>query len=181
RDLEAMSAAGTFRLDLYYRLNVIPVSLPSLRERREDIPLLVDHFVTRANQRRQRSIVEVDAAVMERLRRHDWPGNVRQLENAIERMVILRSEGRVVLADLPADLREAGPRREDDPLDPVLPGDGLDLTATLDHIENSLVMQALERTGWNKNRAAKLLRLNRTTLVERLKKRGITGPDKGKG
>ena len=176
RDLEAMAHHGTFRLDLYYRLNVIPISLPSLRARRGDVPKLVQHFVARANRRSQRDVVDVDDDVIERLTNYDWPGNVRQLENAIERMVILRREGAISLDDLPPELRDATASLAGSPLDPILPPDGIDLTATLEHIENSLVMQALERTGWNKNRAAKLLKMNRTTLVERLKKRGITGP-----
>ena len=182
RDLEAMAHHGTFRLDLYYRLNVIPISLPSLRDRRGDVPKLVQHFVARANRRSQRDVVDVADEVIERLTNYDWPGNIRQLENAIERMVILRREGAIALDDLPPELREATASLAGSPLDPVLPADGIDLTATLEHIENSLVMQALERTGWNKNRAAKLLKMNRTTLVERLKKRGITGPvDSSKG
>jgi len=176
RDLEAMAQHGTFRLDLYYRLNVIPIELPSLRDRRGDIPALVEHFVGRANRRSQRAVIDVAPEVVNRLTAYDWPGNVRQLENAIERMVILRREGTIGVDDLPPELRDATTSLSGSPLDPVLPPDGIDLTATLDHIENSLVMQALERTGWNKNRAAKLLKMNRTTLVERLKKRGITGP-----
>lgn len=177
RDLEAMANHGTFRLDLYYRLNVIPISLPSLRDRRGDIPKLVQHFVARANRRSQRDVVDVADEVINRLTNYDWPGNIRQLENAIERMVILRREGTIGLDDLPPELRDATAPLAGSPLDPVLPADGIDLGATLEHIENSLVMQALDRTGWNKNRAAKLLKMNRTTLVERLKKRGITGPD----
>ena len=177
-----MAHHGTFRLDLYYRLNVIPISLPSLRDRRGDVPKLVQHFVARANRRSQRDVVDVADEVIERLTNYDWPGNIRQLENAIERMVILRREGAIGVDDLPPELREATASLAGSPLDPVLPPDGIDLTATLEHIENSLVMQALERTGWNKNRAAKLLKMNRTTLVERLKKRGITGPvDSSKG
>ncbi|HHH31332.1 MAG TPA: sigma-54-dependent Fis family transcriptional regulator, partial [Polyangiaceae bacterium] len=101
---------------------------------------------------------------------------VRQLENAVERMVILSGDGTIGVQDLPPELRDASTSLAASPLDPVLPPGGIDLAATLEHIENSLVMQALDRTGWNKNRAAKLLKMNRTTLVERLKKRGITGP-----
>jgi DNA-binding NtrC family response regulator len=176
RDLEAMSHQGTFRLDLFYRLSVIPIELPSLRDRREDIPVLVRHFIERANRRRRRDVVDISQQALDRLVGYDWPGNIRQLENAIERMVILGDHGEIGVDGLPPELREAPAVVLGSAFEPVLPPEGLDLTALLARIENSLVLQALERTGWNKNQSARLLQMNRTTLVERLKKRGIVAP-----
>ncbi|MBI2893686.1 MAG: sigma-54-dependent Fis family transcriptional regulator [Deltaproteobacteria bacterium] len=174
RDLEEMVEAGTFREDLLYRLNVIPIELPPLRERSSDVPELVEHFIKRANERRDRHITGIEQRAMEALTAYDWPGNIRQLENTIERIVILRSEGEITIDDLPPKLRVS--RRTPEVLtlgEPMLPDEGIDLRDAVDRFENALILQALERTGWNKNRAAAILQMNRTTLVEKLKKKGL--------
>jgi DNA-binding NtrC family response regulator len=173
-DLARMVVDGQFREDLFYRLNVIPVELPPLRERKEDIPLLVQHFLDKfradgAGAAGPPLTVAQDA--IRRLMAYSWPGNVRQLENAIERAVAL-SSGRpqIDVVDLPVEIQQA-----QEPVLPSivsLPEDGLDLDAFVAHVERELIERSLERTGGNKGRAAKLLNLKRTTLVEKLKRLG---------
>lgn len=169
RDLEEMVEAGTFREDLLYRLNVIPVELPPLRGRRADIAELVEHFVARTNEKRGRNISGIADEAMEVMVAYEWPGNVRQLENTIERIVVLKTEGLVELEDLPNKIRNAGSSKT--ARGPELPEDGINLKDAVEGFENALILQALERTGWNKNQAATILRMNRTTLVEKLKKK----------
>ncbi|RMG99983.1 MAG: sigma-54-dependent Fis family transcriptional regulator [Deltaproteobacteria bacterium] len=197
RNLESMVAEGTFREDLFYRLNLIPIHLPPLRERRSDIPLLVRHFLQNASQRRGRPVTDITEDALERMVAYDWPGNVRELENTVERMCLLHQGGGILgTADLPAKLRTTQPSRsptavvpEDsataqgteppadvsgtafDPSSVQLPDEGLDLRGLIEELENHLIDQALARTGGNRSRAAQLLGLNRTTLVERLRKR----------
>ena len=167
-DLARLVAAGTFRDDLYYRLNVIPIHLPPLRDRRDDIPLLVEHFLTKFA---PASPTHASQSAMRALMAYDWPGNVRQLENAMERAVALcggRSE--IDVADLPPEVQQAP-----DPSRPPyveFPEDGLDLPRYLIAIERDLIHRALDRTRGNRNRAADLLRIKRTTLVEKLKRIG---------
>jgi DNA-binding NtrC family response regulator len=176
QDLEEMADTGRFREDLLYRLNVIPIQLPPLRKRRSDIPELVRAFIRRTNQRRNRNITGLDDEVLNALVAYHWPGNVRQLENAIERMVVLRSTGRLTLEDLPTRIRASQLEARDTHGEPVLPDDGIDLKDALEEFENALILQALERTGWNKKQAAHILRMNRTTLVEKLKKKKLEEP-----
>ena len=170
-DLGRMVADGLFREDLFYRLNVIPVQLPSLRERKEDIPLLVQHFLEKfgADSVSSRPVVTVSQEAMRRLMAYAWPGNVRQLENAIERAFAL-SAGRsqIEVRDLPPEVQQA----RELALSPAitLPEDGIDLQRFVATIERELIQRSLERTGGNKERAAKLLNLKRTTLVEKLKR-----------
>lgn len=189
-DLSRMVADGQFREDLFYRLNVIPVELPPLRERKEDIPLLVQHFLDKFRAADAASAKASDADVaqafrpaltrpaltvsqdaMRRLMAYSWPGNVRQLENAIERAVAI-SAGRtqIDVTDLPLEIQQA--HEPALPSTVSLPEDGLDLDAFITHVERELIERALERTGGNKGRAAKLLNLKRTTLVEKLKRLG---------
>jgi two-component system response regulator AtoC len=170
-DLGRMVADGLFREDLFYRLNVIPVQLPSLRERKEDIPLLVQHFLEKfgAESVSSRPVVTVSQEAMRRLMAYAWPGNVRQLENAIERAFAL-SVGRsqIEVRDLPPEVQQA----RELALSPsiTLPEDGIDLPRFVATIERELIQRSLERTGGNRERAAKLLNLKRTTLVEKLKR-----------
>jgi DNA-binding NtrC family response regulator len=174
-DLTRMVADGQFREDLFYRLNVIPVELPPLRERKEDIPLLIQHFLDKfraadqaAGQSRPALTVAQDA--IRRLMAYSWPGNVRQLENAIERAVAINAgRPQIDIADLPVEIQQAEPAL---PSTVSLPEGGLDLDAFIAHIELQLIERSLERTGGNKGRAAKLLNLKRTTLVEKLKRLG---------
>jgi DNA-binding NtrC family response regulator len=180
KDLDEMVRERAFREDLLYRLNVIPIELPALRHRKSDIPELVRHFLARANLRRPRKVSGIDSRTMDLLCAYDWPGNVRQLENTIQRMVLLKVEGVLGLEDLPEKMRSAparAPSKRSPWDEPVLPAEGLDLRDAIETFESSLIRQALERVGWNKNRAAALLQMNRTTLVEKLKKKGLIQGD----
>jgi DNA-binding NtrC family response regulator len=182
-DLRRMVDDGQFREDLYYRLNVIPVHIPPLRERKEDIPLLVQHFLDKfapgappdpaaakagAAQAPKPSLT-VSQEAMRRLMAYHWPGNVRQLENAIERAVAF-SAGRshIDVVDLPAEVQLVPEAVV--PASVTLPEEGMDLGAYMGNIERELIQLSLERTGGNKGQAARLLNLNRTTLVEKLKR-----------
>jgi DNA-binding NtrC family response regulator len=169
-DLAAMVKDGTFREDLYYRLNVIPVRLPALRERRDDIPLLAQHFLERLGRELDppREAVTFAQDAMRRLMAYDWPGNVRQLENAVERALALSAGRRQIeLSMLPAEIQGNGSSVH---AAPVLPESGFDLDAYIAGLERDLIAQSLERTGGNKRQAAVLLGLKRTTLVEKLKR-----------
>ena len=170
-DLAQMVREGRFREDLYYRLNVIPIVLPPLRDRREDIPLLVQHFLEKFCRELMppRPVMTVSQQAMRRLMAYAWPGNVRQLENALERAVAL-SAGRqqIELGDLPPDIQEAGAPSTSREFS--LPEDGIDFDEYVSNVERELIRQSLERTGGNKGRAAQLLNLKRTTLVEKLKR-----------
>ncbi len=178
QDLPKLIAAGLFREDLFYRLNVLPIEVPPLRERIEDLPLLVHHFLDLARQDRGSRIQGVTDEAMEQLMDYHWPGNVRELENLIERLTVLVGEGDIELADLPTEIRAEPITRV---LAPRVPSTGLNFTAVVGRFETELIEQALEHTHWNKNRAAGLLGLNRTTLIEKIKKRGITPPENDAG
>ena len=169
-DLGRMVQDGTFREDLYYRLNVIPVTLPPLRDRREDIPLLVQHFLKKFCDEVPRPAMTVSQAAMRSLMTFAWPGNVRQLENAMERAVALSGgRGQVEMSDLPGDIQHASSAGD---LIPglSLPDEGLDFDTFISRIEHEVIRRALERTGGNKAAAASVLNLKRTTLVEKLKR-----------
>ena len=172
-DFEEAVAQGTFREDLYYRLNVMHLMMPSLKERTSDIPLLVRHFLGTLGKRVGRDGVEIAPAAQELLMSWSWPGNVRELENTIERAMLLCQDNVIEPADLPA--RICGLRGEPR-MAAELPDGGMDLRAAVSAFENNLIRQALERTGWNKNQAARLLGLNRTTLVEMLKRKRLALP-----
>ena len=185
RDLEEAVQKRDFREDLYYRLNVIPVKIPSLRERKSDIPLLVHHFIHQFNELTRHTVEAPSGQIMEALLAYDWPGNVRELENLMERLVILKGQGSVDLSDLPHRIfqkftegRPAGSGATTEWEFPrmVLPNSGVDLKSIVAAFENHLVDQALQRTSGNKNRASELLQMNRTTLVEKLRKRGLIVP-----
>jgi DNA-binding NtrC family response regulator len=173
RNLEREVAAGRFRADLYWRLNVIPVELPPLRDRATDIVELADHFRRQANDRHKRDVARFDPEVLGLLKNYPWPGNIRELENVIERLVIVKGRGSIGLADLPPQIR--APRSVTPRPSAVagLPEDGTDLRAMLEAVEDRMIGEALERTGGNKNRAAELLGLNRTTLVEKLRRKRV--------
>jgi DNA-binding NtrC family response regulator len=171
QNMEQVVRDGEFIEELYYRLNVIPVTVPPLRERPEDIPILADHFRRAANARRNRNVPTFSPDVLVRLGACDWPGNVRQLCTTVDRLVATAKERTVTITDLPASLRtdvsEFGPTLVD------LPPNGIDLRLLLTQLEERLIEQALQRTGGNKNRAAELLGMNRTTLVEKLRRRTV--------
>jgi DNA-binding NtrC family response regulator len=167
-DLARLVATGAFREDLFYRLNVIPIHLPPLRERRDDIPLLVKHFLGRFS---QDDTPHMSQSAMRALMAYHWPGNVRQLENAVERAVALcAGRQEITVADLPSEVQSVP---QSDALSFVdFPDDGLDLPRYLASVERDLIHRALDRTQGNRNKAADLLRIKRTTLVEKLKRIG---------
>ena len=167
-ELSKMVAEGTFREDLYYRLHVIPIQLPPLRERRDDIPVLVKHFLEKFA---PGTAMQVSQGAMRALMAYQWPGNVRQLENAIERAVALGAGRReIAITDLPSEVQTTPETTETPFVD--FPDSGLDLPAYLAKIERDLIQRSLDRTGGNRNKAAELLRIKRTTLVEKLKRLG---------
>ena len=173
-DLAHMVKEGDFREDLYYRLNVIPIHLPPLRDRREDIPLLVQSFLERLGREQTppRTDVVISQEAMREMMAFDWPGNVRQLENTIERALAL-SPGRAIIDknDLSPEIRLID-NDLDDALDSISTGD-LDLKEHLRTIERGIIRQALSRAAGNKQKAAQSLNMNRTTLVEKLKRLGL--------
>lgn len=192
QNLEQLVTEGRFRMDLFYRLNVFPIQLPPLRDRTEDIPLLVKEFVHRMELNKQGSVL-LDASAMAALTKYYWPGNVRELSNLIERLAILFPKKVVKWSDLPEKFRPnqdwiADESEDTDRLDqqnysglslgavPLLQG-GIDLKNYLADIECSFMTQALEQTDWVVARAAKLLNLQRTTLVEKMRKFEINRPD----
>jgi transcriptional regulator with GAF, ATPase, and Fis domain len=160
RDLEAMVASGAFRQDLFYRINVVRLELPSLRDRREDIPALIEHFVVR-NQRAGDPVLQISAAALRKLVRYPWPGNVRELENEVQRWLALCEE-RV----LPEDLSAAIEGSNSDVEDP----DDLELRPRVDRLERELIQRAMERTSGNQTQAAQLLGLSRYGLQKKLKR-----------
>lgn len=174
RDLEKLVAEGKFREDLFYRLNVIPIKMPALKERREDIPLLIGHFLKKFTSADLSNRITFSDEALELIMGYDWPGNVRELENIIERLVILRGGNTILPEDLPARLYTSNPlitKMYKTLFE--LPDDGVDLRQILSDIEDSLISQALSRTEGNKNQASKLLTINRTTLIEKMKKKGM--------
>lgn len=172
QDIEEALKTGRFREDLYYRLNVVQIRIPPLRERRDDIPLLLDHFVASFNERKKKNIQGFSPDAMKVLIDYRWPGNVRELENLIERLTILKGDGIIDIQDLPEKISSRGaPVSESDFR---FPDEGVDLAKEINDFENRLILSALEKAGGIKSRAAQLLRLNRTTLVEKMKKKGLT-------
>lgn len=179
-NLEQAVKIGTFREDLFYRLNVIPIHIPALRERRADIPLLFHYFMELFNEGKKTKLAGITPTALDLLTQYAWPGNIRELENLVERLTILKSGGVVDVADLPERYRGS---QADEAIDAdaalmaEIPEDGLDFNNAVDAFENSLILRALEKTGWNRNQAALLLKLNRTTLVEKIKKKGLSQPE----
>ena len=173
KDLERAVAENEFREDLFYRLNVIPIHVPPLREREGDIAILIQHFLKQHCLKKNIPQKQMSAAAIESLEQYDWPGNVRELQNVIERLVILTDTDEIQLYDLPKRMQAVQPieARHTD-----LGVDGINLKETLDDLENRLILDALQRAGGVKNKAAKLLGLNRTTLIEKMKKKQIDFP-----
>jgi two-component system, NtrC family, response regulator AtoC len=165
QDLQQLIADGEFREDLFYRLNVVPVTIPTLRQRPGDIPLLVAHFLEKLNAGAKR--IAPDA--MEALARYSWPGNIRELENTIERIIILSHGDVIEVTDLPAEVRAGLSTRDRVPSGFVLPEDGVDL----EEVELDMVRQALDRSGANVPKAAKLLGLTAKTLEARMQRLGL--------
>jgi two-component system response regulator PilR (NtrC family) len=170
RDLAAMSRDNNFREDLYYRISVIPIELPPLRERRDDIAVLVNHFVTKYCQQTGRHLSISDGA-LRLLENYDWPGNVRELENTVERAVALERSDAIQAERLPERILQYNPQQTASMLN--LPDNGINLTAHLDHLEKTYLLEALNRTGGHQTRAADLLQLSVRSLRHLLDKHGI--------
>jgi two-component system, NtrC family, response regulator len=170
RDLEKMIADGAFREDLYYRLAVVSIRVPPLRERSDDIPLLVDHFVEKHVERLAKVRPEVEKAVYAAFNRYAWPGNIRELENVIERALVLDRDGSIGVEDLPPRLRATG--QQVGTLRMELPDDGV----SLEEVEKELLLAALQKHNWNQTHAASYLRITRSTLLYRMQKFGLERP-----
>ncbi len=171
RNLKAMIEDGAFREDLYYRLAVIPLGLPPLRERLDDIPDLVQHFFLRARDKVERPGAVLPPSLISYFQAYSWPGNIRELENVIERVVVLSREDEITVADLPDFLRERQP--VSDSLQLSLPNGGVSLEA----VEKELIEKALTRFNWNQTHAARYLDISRKALTYRMEKHGIRRPD----
>jgi transcriptional regulator with PAS, ATPase and Fis domain len=171
RDLRAMVSDGRFRDDLYYRINVLSLDVPPLRERRDDIPVLIDYFLKKHTRNTSRLITGLTAETRKVMLEYSWPGNVRQLESAIERAILLAESDQITLEDLPTEVRQdAGPAAEGAF---KLPAEGINF----EDVERNLITQAMEQTDYNITKAAKLLGLTFRTLQYRLEKFGIKKPD----
>lgn len=164
RNLSAMIEDGTFREDLYYRLAVVPLELPPLRERREDIPELAQYLFRKHKEKNEMPQLRMSPEVMPHLVGYRWPGNVRELENIIERLVVLSSGDVVAVADLPDEIRVSTPRRESFAIH--LPEEGI----SLEGVERELLLKALEKFDWNQTQAARYLDISRRTLIYRMEK-----------
>ncbi len=167
RNLESQVSQGKFREDLYFRLNVIPLFLPPLRDRDEDIPVLIDYFLDKFNKENSR-LVSLDKNALQTFLNYTWPGNVRELENTIERLVIMSGSEKVTASDLPVSLSIRPVKRS---------GNSSSLTASVEEIEKSNIHGALEKTGWIQAKAARLLGLTARQIGYKIKKYGIKEPD----
>jgi transcriptional regulator with PAS, ATPase and Fis domain len=168
RDLCEEVQKGNFREDLYYRLYVIPLMLPALHDRKSDIPYLAFYFIEQSNQKNDRQVNGVAEDAMAMMMAYPWPGNVRELKNMVERMVVLKGNGEITTADLPVELKSAHKYEPTSTIE--ISDDGICLNSAVTEFEKALILQSLEKTKWVKNKAAKLLHLNRTTLVEKIKR-----------
>jgi len=173
RDLHIAVREGKFREDLFYRLNVLPLHLPSLREREGDIPLLVHYFLEMHGRRKGKSLTQVDEQAMAVVEQYRWPGNVREVENLVERLIVLNEDGIIRVGDLPDYIVHNTVPSQPTTANVSLPATGVDLDGFLENIENGFIQQALQRSRGNKTLAAALLKLNRTTFIERLRKKGL--------
>ena len=194
RNLEDEIKEGRFREDLYYRLNIIPIVIPPLRDRQSDIPLLVQHFLKKCNENQGQQAKVISDETIQMLANYSWPGNIRELGNFIERMVVLSVGNNITPRDLPEKVLGEVPRESLPPMEKPghelspnemlqnglkrsffigLPEGGINLKNAVEEFERGLITEALDKTNWVKNKAAGLLELNRTTLVEKIKKMGL--------
>ncbi|OHE22487.1 MAG: two-component system response regulator [Syntrophobacterales bacterium RBG_19FT_COMBO_59_10] len=172
RDLEKDVREGRFREDLYYRLNVVPIVMPPLRERREDIPLLAEYFLALCREKNRKAVKEISGKAIDALVRYDWPGNIRELENSIERAVIMAREDVIGTADFPPQIRKLSMEEEKD-------GFGIPDGVSLAEMERALIIKTLAETGGNRTRAAEILGINRRTLQNKLKEYRLGTPPSG--
>ncbi|MCF8143262.1 MAG: sigma-54 dependent transcriptional regulator [Deltaproteobacteria bacterium] len=173
-DLESLVVKRKFREDLFYRLYVVPIKVPALRERKSDIPLLISHFLHEFNKKNGRRVEGVSEDALKAMQSYSWPGNVRELKNAVERMVVLKEGGWIESQDLSQKLMKETHCSE--PANISMSEDGINLNSAVTEYERALILESLKRTNWVKNQAAKLLQLNRTTLVEKIKRHNLLEP-----
>jgi len=173
KDLEKAVKEGNFREDLFYRLNVIPIYLPELRERTEDIPLLVEHFLKKYGSEAGRTNIRISREALSCLMKYSWPGNVRELENLIERLVVLSTDDEIKVDDLPPYIRVC---KIDTIVDELTLGEKI----TLEELEKRYIIKVLRETGWHKSNAAKILGIDRRTLYRKLQEYGIEEPEGAK-
>ena len=171
RDLPEEIKRGNFREDLFYRLYVIPIGLPALRDRKTDIPYLASYFLHASNQKNNRQMEGISEEALQIMVCYSWPGNVRELRNIIERLVVLKGCGKILVHDLPKEVKSANGQRATQSFE--ISDEGICLNSAVTEFEKDLILQSLEKTKWVKNKAAKLLQLNRTTLVEKIKRHRI--------
>jgi len=174
QDLKKAVLKKKFREDLYYRLNVIPIEIPPLRERKSDIPLLAHHFIQHFSKSKKKKVIGISDEAMEGLTEYDWPGNVRELENMIERLIILASGETIHLMDLPERVIPTSSKELGGSID--IPEEGVSLETALNEFEKRLILNALNKSGWVKNKAAQMLHMNRTTLIEKIKRQNLQRP-----
>lgn len=176
RNLEERVEKGLFREDLFYRLCVIPLTLPPLRHRKRDIPLLTAHFFNNFNEKNNRNVEGFSEEAFKILTAYSWPGNVREIKNLVERMVVLKQEGRIEPYDLPVKIRGTTEIPLEEP--PVeITDEGICLNTAVTEFEKALILQSLQKAKGVKNEAAKLLNLKRTTLVEKIKRYHLDSRD----
>ncbi len=173
QDLERAVEEKKFRNDLYYRLNVIPIHLPPLRERKEDVALLVSHFIDKIALRKKKTVKGIHPEALKMLERYDWPGNIRELENLVERLVVLKEPDTFIsVKDLPDKIRK-GSLETYGASAVSFSAEGLDFNAAVDNFEKDLILSALSKVNGVKKKAAEILNLNRTTLIEKMKRKGL--------
>ncbi len=176
KDLEKEVQEGRFREDLYYRLNVIPIRIPPLRERKEDIPLLLNYFIGVYNEKKGRHIEGVADEALEIMMEYSWPGNVRELENLVERIVVIKGQGKILPDDLPEKMREESSKTFYVPQTNELNSENpfpINLKEAVERLEVEMIKKALKMAGGNKEMAAGLLGIKRTTLIEKIKRKNI--------
>ena len=159
KDLKKMVADGSFREDLYYRLNVVNIAIPPLRDRKEDIPVLVSYFIKKYCTSMSRDLITIDQAALQRLEEYNYPGNVRELENMIERAIVVGNGKEVRLKDLPLE-----------------PDSVIDSNDSLDELEKKYIQKTLEKYDWNISRSAKVLQIDRVTLYNKIRKYQLSSP-----
>jgi DNA-binding NtrC family response regulator len=169
QNLETLVEQKTFREDLFYRLSVIPLIIPPLRERKEDIPLLVDSFMKRLSSEKKKKIQGIEREALSALCEYQWPGNIRELENLMERLIIIKGSGIITLEDLPNKyVGKSAPVESREEFQ--LPSEGMNFNTVIEGFEKRLISEALQKSGGNKKEAAQMLNLKRTTFIEKLKK-----------
>ncbi len=178
QDLTKAIKEKKFREDLYYRLNVIPIDMPPLRERKEDIPVFIKHFMKTMSKKKNKEVTTISPDAMRLFEEYEWPGNVREMENVIERIVVLKEKGTVTEKDLPDNIKKATvllSRKRVKGFDyrVYISPDGVDFNSVVDKFETDLIINALDMVHGVKKNAAKFLKLNRTTLIEKMKRKGL--------